>query len=74
MEAPKTPPRSLIVEPYTVGFKEALAYTGLSKSSLNRAVQAGRLERLHFGRKPLFRLNDLRRLVDKKGKATDGCG
>jgi hypothetical protein len=58
------------MEPYAVSMRDAIAYTSLSKSTLNRLVQQKRLEKLYVDGKPLFRLADLRALIEGKGKAT----
>jgi excisionase family DNA binding protein len=46
--------------------KDATAFTGLSKSTLNRLVAANKLEKLHVGKKALFRVADLKKLAEKK--------
>jgi excisionase family DNA binding protein len=54
------------VEPHTLSVRDATAFTGLSKSTLNRLVAANELEKLHIGRKALFRVADLKKLTEKK--------
>ena len=54
----------MIDEPITVTLATACALLSVSAATINRLVKAGRLTRLKLGGRLLFRLIDLRQLID----------
>ena len=50
------------IEPHTMTLQSAVAFTGLSKATLNRLVARGELRKLHVGKRALFRVADLKAL------------
>jgi excisionase family DNA binding protein len=53
------------IEPHTMTLQSAVQYTGLSKATLNRLVARGELQKLHVGKRALFRVADLKALVER---------
>lgn len=56
-------------EPLTVSIKEAVRMTSISRSSIYRAIKAGRLPARKLGARTLIPLAGLRRLVQEEGCA-----
>jgi hypothetical protein len=53
------------MEPEYVSMKDAMRITSLSKSTLNRMVKRDELDKLHIGKKPMFRVTDLRQMMER---------
>ena len=53
------------IEPHTMTLQSAVAFTGLSKATLNRLVARRELTKHHVGKRALFKVADLNALVER---------